>query len=153
MEQVVARKGHSLEVTGSSPVYATKVFSWFVLSAPGPHQSLRLTGSKHAEVFLRLIKMCTRRVCRVLLFQLKNIHVTMEEIIRTLIDDHRNIFVLRMGLSDIRSMMDIPSYNGSNQFTEESDLDYIRNKVRWYKSELERLQKELEQIKSSEKYC
>ena len=50
-------------------------------------------------------------------------------------------------------MMDIPSYNGSNQFTEESDLDYIRNKVRWYKSELERLQKELEQIKSSEKYC
>lgn len=51
VEQMVARKGHSLEVTGSSPVYATKVFSWFVLSAPGPHQPLRLTGSKHAEFF------------------------------------------------------------------------------------------------------
>lgn len=38
VEQVVARKGHSLEVTGSSPVYATKVFSWFVLSAPEPRQ-------------------------------------------------------------------------------------------------------------------
>lgn len=37
VEQVVARKGHSLEVTGSSPVHATKVFSWFVLSAPGYH--------------------------------------------------------------------------------------------------------------------
>lgn len=95
--------------------------------------------------------MCTRRLCRVLLFQLKNIHVAMEEIIRTLIDDHRNIFVLRMGLSDIRCMMDVPSYNGSNQFTEESDLDYIRNKVRWYKSELERLQKELEQVKNGKK--
>lgn len=51
VEQMVARKGHSLEVTGSNPVHATIVFSWFVLSAPGPHQSLRLTGSKHAEVF------------------------------------------------------------------------------------------------------
>lgn len=48
---MVARKGHSLEVTGSNPVHATIVFSWFVLSAPGPHQSLLLTGSKHAEVF------------------------------------------------------------------------------------------------------
>lgn len=51
VEQMVARKGHSLEATGSSPVHATTVFSWFVLSAPGPHQSLRLTGNKHAEVF------------------------------------------------------------------------------------------------------
>lgn len=68
VEQMVARKGHSLEVTGSNPVHATIVFSWFVLSAPGPHQSLRLTGSKHAEVF-KVNKDVHPASRRVLLFQ------------------------------------------------------------------------------------
>lgn len=77
----------------------------------------------------------------------------MEEIIRTLIDDHRDIFILRKCLSDIRCMIDVPSYNGSNLFIGEEDLDYIRCKICWYKSELERLQKELEKIKGCEKDC
>ena len=48
-------------------------------------------------------------------------------------------------------MIDVPSYNGSNLFIGEEDLDYIRCKICWYKSELERLQKELEKIKAAKR--